>query len=75
MNEAGRDLIDWCEEYGLCYISSFMRHARRGTLLQMRYDHWYERVGFLVRKSETHGMVERMRRRVSMGCQVISRSS
>ena len=32
MNEAGRDLIDWCEEHGLVYVNSFMRHVRRGTV-------------------------------------------
>ena len=31
MNEAGRDLVDWCEEQGLAYVNSFMKHARRGT--------------------------------------------
>ena len=31
MNEAGRDLIVWCEENGLAYVNSFMKHARRGT--------------------------------------------
>ena len=61
MNEAGRDLIDWCEEHGLAYVNSFMRHARRGTWFHIRYGRWYELDGFLVRKSERHGMVERMR--------------
>ena len=28
MNEAGRDLIDWCEEQGLAYVNSFMKHER-----------------------------------------------
>ena len=28
MNEAGRALIDWCEEWGLAYVNSFMRHDR-----------------------------------------------
>ena len=61
MNEAGRDLIDWCEEQGLAYVNSFMRHERRGTWFHMRYGRWYELDGFLVRKGERHGMVERMR--------------
>ena len=61
MNEAGRDLIDWCEEHELVYVNSFMRHARRGTWFNVRYGRWYELDGFIVRKSERHGMVDRMR--------------
>ena len=60
MNEAGRDLIDWCEEHGLEYVNSFMRHERRGTWFNVRYGRWYELDGFLVRKGERHRMVERM---------------
>ena len=61
MNEAGRDLIDWCEEQGLAYVNSFMKHERRGTWFHTRYGRWYELDGFVVRKGERHGMVERMR--------------
>ena len=67
MNEAGRDLIDWCEEWGLAYVNSFMRHERRGTWFHLRYGRWYELDGFLVRKGERHGMVERMRTRSEWG--------
>ena len=31
MNDAGRDLIEWCEANGLAYANSFVRHAERGT--------------------------------------------
>ena len=61
MNEAGRDLIDWCEEQGLAHVNSYMRHARRGTWFNMRYRRWYELDGFLVRKNERHWMIEKMR--------------
>ena len=60
MNEAGRDLIDWCEENGLAYVNSYMRHARRGTWFNLRYGRWYELDGFLVRKDERHRMIGRM---------------
>ena len=30
-NEAGRDLVDWCEEMGMAHVNSFMRYKRRGT--------------------------------------------
>ena len=61
MNEAGRDLMDWCEENGLAYVNSFMKHARRGTWFNLRYGRWYELDGFLVRKNERHRMIERMK--------------
>ena len=61
MNEAGRDLIDWCEENGLVHVNSYMKHARRGTWFNLRYGRWYELDGFLVRKNERHRMIERMR--------------
>ena len=67
VNEAGRDLIDWCEEQGLAYVNSFMRHERRGTWFHPRYGRWYELDGFLVRKRERHNMVERMRTRSEWG--------
>ena len=42
MNEAGRDLIEWCEENELAYVNSFMRHARRGTWFHLRYGRLVE---------------------------------
>ena len=67
MNEAGRDLIDWCEEHGLAYVNSYMRHARRGTWFNLRYGRWYELDGFLVRKDERHRMIGRMNTRSEWG--------
>ena len=37
MNEAVRDLIEWCEQHELVYVNSYMRHERRGTWFHMRY--------------------------------------
>ena len=45
-NVAGRDLLDWCEENGLAYVNSYMRHERRGTWFNLRYGRWYELDGF-----------------------------
>ena len=59
-NEAGIDLIDWCEENGLAYVNCFMRHKRRGTWFNMMYGRWYELDGFVVRKDERHGMVRKV---------------
>ena len=30
-NEAGQDLIEWCEEHDLVHANSFVSHKRRGT--------------------------------------------
>ena len=67
MNEAGRDLIDWCEENGLAYVNSFYKHVRRGTWFNLRYGRWYELDGFLVRKNERHWVIERMRTKSEWG--------
>ena len=61
VNEAGADLIDWCEENELAYVNSYMKHRRRGTWFNMRYGRWYELDGFVVRKRDRVGMVVRMR--------------
>jgi len=59
-NEAGRDLLDWCEENGLVYVNSYMRHRRRGTWFNRFYGRWYELDGFIVRRGERHRLVRRM---------------
>ena len=61
MNEAGRDLIEWCEEHEMAYANSFVRHKRRGTWFNRMYGRWYELDGFVVRKGERHRMVRRIR--------------
>ena len=61
MNEAGRDLVEWCEEYGLAYVNSFMRHKRRGTWFNRMYGRWYELDGFVVRREERSRLVRQMR--------------
>jgi len=59
MNEAGRDLIDWCGEHGLEYVNSYMRYKRRGTWLNVRYGRWYELDGFVMRKTDRRWMIKR----------------
>ena len=61
MNDAGRDLIEWCEANGLAYAISFVRHAERGTWFNRMYGRWYELDGFVVRQNERHRMIRRMR--------------
>ena len=60
MNDAGRDLMLWCEANGLAYVNSYIRHAIRGTWQHPATGVWYELDGFLVRKEERHGLVKRM---------------
>ena len=31
INVAGKDLLGWCEEQGMCYANSFSDHLARGT--------------------------------------------
>ena len=61
MNDAGRDLIEWCEANGIAYENSFVRHAERGNWFNIMYGRWYELDGFVVRQNERHRMVRRMR--------------
>ena len=61
MNDAGRDLIEWCEANVLAYANSFVRHAERGKWFNRMYGRWYELDGFVVRQNERHRMIRRMR--------------
>ncbi|MEL7302028.1 MAG: endonuclease/exonuclease/phosphatase family protein, partial [Pseudomonadota bacterium] len=61
MNEAGRDLMEWCGINGLAYVNSYMRHERRGTWQHPWNGRWYELDGFLMRKEERHRLVKRMK--------------
>ena len=61
MNDADRDLIEWCEANGLAYANSIVRHAERGTWFNRMYGRWYELDGFVVRQNERHRMIRRMR--------------
>ena len=59
-NEAGRDLVDWCEEMGMAHVNSFMRYERRGTWRHPATGRWHELVGFLVRGVERQRMVRKV---------------
>ena len=51
-SEAGRDLVEWCEENGLVITNSFVPHRNRGTWFHNRFRMWYELDGFLMRREE-----------------------
>ena len=61
MNEAGRDLMDWCEAQGLTYVNSYMPHANRGTWYHVSRGEWYELDGFLMTNEERHKRVKKMK--------------
>ena len=60
-NEAGRDLINWCSQFGLAYANSYHRHARRGTWLHPVMGSFHELDKFLVRSGERAGLTRTMR--------------
>ena len=61
MNDAGRDLIEWCEANGIAYANSYVQHAERSTWFNRMYGRWYALDGFVVRQNERHRMIRRMR--------------
>ena len=66
-SEAGREMVEWCEENGLVIVNSFMPHRNRGTWFHNRFRRWYELDGFLMRREEWRAMVGRMRVRGAGG--------
>ena len=38
MNDACRDLMDWCEAHGMAYVNSHVAHPNRGAYNRMSYD-------------------------------------
>ena len=59
-NEAGRDLVNWCEENGLAYANSFYRHRYRGTWFSNIHHRWYELDGFLIKQRDRHKRVKKV---------------
>ena len=62
-NEAGRDLVDWCEELGMAHVNSFMKYKRRGTWRHPATGRWHKLDGFLVRGEERQRMMRKVRTR------------
>ena len=59
-NDAGRDLVDWCEEMGMAHVNSFMRYKRRGTWRCLVTGRWHELDGYLVRGGERQRLVRKV---------------
>ena len=59
-NEAGDDLLGWCEINGLSYANSYLCHPSRGTWFNRSWRRWYELDGFLVKKTQRHRILKRM---------------
>ena len=60
-NEAGNDLIAWCELNGMTWADSFMSHPDRGTWFHQGHGRWYEVDGFLIKQEQWHWIVKKMR--------------
>ena len=60
-NEAGNDLIAWCEVNGMSWGNSFMSHPDRGTWFHEAYGRWYELDGFLLKQEQRHRIVKKIR--------------
>ena len=59
-NEAGNDLLDWCETNGLSHVNSFSAHRNRGTWFSKIHRTWYELDGFLMPKDQRHKAAKRV---------------
>ena len=60
-NEAGEDLVEWCQENGLALANTFSSHNRRGTWFNVPRARWYELDGFLVKKDQRHKVMRGVR--------------
>ena len=53
-NDAGDDLVEWCQENGMALANTFSPHNRRGTWFNAPRARWYELDGFLIKKAQRH---------------------
>ena len=60
-NYPGSELLQFCEENGLCYVNSFYNYGKRGTWFSNFNHNWYELDGFLMRKEQRHKNVVKMK--------------
>ena len=60
-NEAGRNLLRWCEQNGLAWCDSFFWMEHRGTWQNQMNGKWYELDGFIVRKAQRYRLVKEIR--------------
>ena len=51
-NEAGEDLLNWCEAQGLAHLNTYSNHSKRGTWYSNIWRRWYELDGFLMKKEQ-----------------------
>ena len=57
-NEAGKDLLNWCQLNGLSWINSFKNIKERGTWYSKKWKKWYELDGFIVKQDQRRKMGE-----------------
>ena len=60
-NEAGEDLLHWCEANNQAFVNSFMKqHQNRGTSFTYIWRRWYELNGFIMRQDQRQRKVKKM---------------
>ena len=57
-NEAGKDLLNWCQLNGLSWINSFKNIKERGTWYNKKWKKWHELDGFIVKQDQRRKMGE-----------------
>ena len=57
-NEAGKDLLNWCQLNGLSWMNSFKNIKERGTWYSKKWKKWYELDGFIVKQDQRRMMGE-----------------
>ena len=61
-NEAGEDLLLWCEANNKALVNSFMKHQNRGTWFTYIWRRWYELDGIIMRQDQSHRNLSGKRR-------------
>ena len=75
-NEAGKDLINWCQENVMAYLNSFSaHHRRRGTWFNFPRGTGYELDGFIMTKEQRHRHMRGMKVLEKKGYQITSPSN
>jgi hypothetical protein len=59
-NEAGEDLLNWCDIQNLAHANSFWNHGNRRTWFSNIHKRWYELDGFLLKKDQRHKVLRKI---------------
>ena len=59
-NEAGEDLLQWCEANNKALVNSFMKHQNKGTWFTYVWRRWSELDGSIMRKDQRDRKVKKI---------------